>query len=57
MNIKETESYLVKEANSGNAIAKTYIALLKDCPDPIKEYWYQYLSNVLQIPLGKENDK
>jgi len=47
MKIKEIENYLEKESKNGNVLAIYYVEFLKDATQPVKEFWYEYLGNLL----------
>lgn len=48
MNSKYAESLLIAESEKGNDLAKSYLNLLKDATPEMREYWFNFLGNMIK---------
>lgn len=59
MTTDKAEMWLMKESEGGNAMARSYLLLLKDATPEIKNHWMQQLTTMLEVVdmLGSEIEK
>ena len=49
MTSEEAKILLEKEAKNGNKLAESYLSLLKDATPTMREKWFGYIAEMMQI--------
>lgn len=48
MDVKQVENLLMTESKKGNKLAESYLNLLKDATPEMRDYWFNFLSNMIK---------